>query len=702
MYNNIVKIAKNIIAKNQAKKLLDYFISEAPNGLTEDQKQLIKQKISYIQKNSFNFVWFAHRFIYQKKHYQDIEPLLKLTKAYSKLNKQLKTFKFNDNNSFAMFQQFMQKYIKSNVKNNEFQKPTYCPLIHSDNKYNYYYADAKDKKCFEQLHKCNTKSDGKQYAMWCVVTGTMGWGNYTNSKFPFYVYVTDKKNIPFMLFNFGYNGNAQIKDIHDNSFRKYTKQIINSITKIAEKYNFNLESGDIEGDFELLSSIINLHKDTTIDDILKNTKPIFKNKKYAKYQNYNQDNIIDITTKQLSYIFTDGEQIPFNNHSFNDQYLWQLLKATDDEYNSISIIKKHGQLTQKTLNFVLNWFIEFDYDNRIKELIDSNKIKQINEEQIRNMIHCESYKVMATLINNNFINVIKYKNILDIMLTQPEAVEGLTQLILCNRIIWDSNLIPLFEKSKRFDLLASLITEKKIQFTENILNILIKEDCQSQLFAILSTNRYIRGNQKIIQLFIDKKHFSLLVSIYNKFKKPQDAKNFQSVFVQNNRFQQLKDLLYWNQVSMSNETLDYLLEMNQLDYLFNGIIRFNDINKKIQDINYFVKKMKEKKYYSILSNAIMYNNLPCTEDLMQFFANQKKSNIIFQLISKDFIGLSKNVINICMKNNLFYLLTSLFIQGYFDPNREKYILDFLKKNEYKFNPITKIRFKKFVEDLENN
>jgi hypothetical protein len=59
--------------------------------------------------------------------------------------------------------------------------------------------------------------------MWCVVTGTMGWGNYTNSKFPFYVYVTDKKNIPFMLFNFGYNGNSQIKDIHDHSFRKYTK-----------------------------------------------------------------------------------------------------------------------------------------------------------------------------------------------------------------------------------------------------------------------------------------------------------------------------------------------------------------------------------------------------------------------------------------------------------------------------------------------
>ena len=41
--------------------------------------------------------------------------------------------------------------------------------------------------------------------MWCVVNGDADWGSYTTSKFPFYVYVTYKDNIPVMLFNFGYN-----------------------------------------------------------------------------------------------------------------------------------------------------------------------------------------------------------------------------------------------------------------------------------------------------------------------------------------------------------------------------------------------------------------------------------------------------------------------------------------------------------------
>ena len=46
----------------------------------------------------------------------------------------------------------MENYLNKNVKNQEFNAPTYCKLIHSDSKYNYYYADEKDKKCYEYLH----------------------------------------------------------------------------------------------------------------------------------------------------------------------------------------------------------------------------------------------------------------------------------------------------------------------------------------------------------------------------------------------------------------------------------------------------------------------------------------------------------------------------------------------------------------------
>jgi hypothetical protein len=86
--------------------------------------------------------------------------LIKVQQAYKKLNKELRTFDFNDNKSFSDFYNFMESYLYKNVKNQEFKKPTYCKLIHSDSKYNYYYADAKDKKCYEDLHKCNTKQDG--------------------------------------------------------------------------------------------------------------------------------------------------------------------------------------------------------------------------------------------------------------------------------------------------------------------------------------------------------------------------------------------------------------------------------------------------------------------------------------------------------------------------------------------------------------
>ena len=208
MYKNIVKMARQIIAKGQFNKLVEYLVKDS-----QKSKQQCIIKVQQIQKQSFDFVWFTKRFIQQKKHYQDIEPLLKTQQAYKKLNKELRTFQFNDNNTFSDFNNFMESYLNKNVKNQEFNAPTYCKLIHSDGKYNYYYADANDTKCYEDLHECNTKKDGQQYAMWCVVNGTMDWGDYIDSQFPFYVYVTYKNNIPVMLFNFGYDQDCQIKNI---------------------------------------------------------------------------------------------------------------------------------------------------------------------------------------------------------------------------------------------------------------------------------------------------------------------------------------------------------------------------------------------------------------------------------------------------------------------------------------------------------
>lgn len=68
MYNEILKIAKNIVAKNQSKKLLQYLIKDKykNNNPSQNEIQILKTKINEIQKQSFNFVWFTHRFISQK------------------------------------------------------------------------------------------------------------------------------------------------------------------------------------------------------------------------------------------------------------------------------------------------------------------------------------------------------------------------------------------------------------------------------------------------------------------------------------------------------------------------------------------------------------------------------------------------------------------------------------------------------------
>ena len=126
MFTQIIKTAKNIIAKNQGKKLLQYLLDDysletiGQTGLKIPQEIIdqYKNKIKQIQQKSFNFPWFVHRFIQQKKHYQDVQDLLKVTMAYSKLNKELRTFDFNDNKSFSDFYEFMQKYLNKNVKNN--------------------------------------------------------------------------------------------------------------------------------------------------------------------------------------------------------------------------------------------------------------------------------------------------------------------------------------------------------------------------------------------------------------------------------------------------------------------------------------------------------------------------------------------------------------------------------------------------------
>jgi hypothetical protein len=42
---------------------------------------------------------------------------LKVQQAYKKLNKELRTFQFDDNNTFSDFNNFMEGYLNKNIKN---------------------------------------------------------------------------------------------------------------------------------------------------------------------------------------------------------------------------------------------------------------------------------------------------------------------------------------------------------------------------------------------------------------------------------------------------------------------------------------------------------------------------------------------------------------------------------------------------------
>lgn len=706
MFAQIIKTAKILISKNQSKKLLEYFKNEANNGLTNDQIQLLKQKIVTIQKQSFNFPWFVHRFIQQNKHYQDIQDLLKVTKAYSKLNKELRTFDFNDNKSFSDFYKFMQKYLNKNAKNNQFKKPSYCKLIHSDSKYNYYYADANDEKCYQDLHQCNTKADGHQYAMWCVVTGTVKWGRYTDAQFPFYIYVTDKKNTPYMLFNFGYDYDAQIKDIHDNAFSKYTQQITKSINTIAEKYNFNLEDDRIEGDYTLLTEISDLYKSKTIQNIIEHYKPTVKNNKYAKYQGKsNIEYIVDLQSKQLAYIFHNEDQMNFNNHSFNDQYLWKLLLKSDDVYNSTFILKR-GDITQKTMDFALTWFFKNDQDQPVKELLKDKKIKEIDKNQIDLLMNFESYKVLALLINNNFINIIQNQNILNAFYTQPRAVQGLTQLIKNDIIKWNDDLLQLFVKIEKFFLLVRLIKNKKINFNEKILNVLIKNNRALQLRDIIQLDRSIYGNQKIIKFFIDNNYLSVLNNIfenahYNSQKQYfEDIQLFQNVFVEKDDLDNLKHLLYNRKVKLNNNTLDYLIKKGEDVFVYNNILMFQDVEERIKDVDYFVQILKQHKKSDALYSCIKNNSLDCTNDIIQFFIDQKKQLIIYNLIENRKIQVNQTLLKKFVEKQLLNLLVKLFYQHIIYAYKEKVVLEYLQNNINKLSPMTKLKFEQFLRSEE--
>ena len=594
MYNETVKIAKNIVAKNQSKKLLQYLIEDKykNNNPSQNEIQILKTKINEIQKQSFNFPWFTHRFIQQKKHYQDIDPLLKIQQAYKKLNKELRNFQFNDNKSFSDFHNFMESYLNKNVKNQEFKRPSYCKLIHSDDKYNYYYADAEDEKCYQDLHECNTKQDGQQYAQWCVIDGTVSWGQYTTSYFPFYVYVTYKNNIPVMLFNFGYDYNSQIKDIHDDPFTQYDQELLNSIKQLAKKYNFDISKN--EDDFKTFNQTDELYnKQFDKSNIDQNI--ISESQKYNGLNFIQQNIIYDFKKNKKAYLIANDNIVNLQGYKIN-LYLLNLLK--DKGYiDSIDRLTDNDKFisscSQQVQNFIIQIFIDKEewynlqwliYSDKIK---DENKVKEIIQifidkkkyDKLHNLIKYDKIKDVNLLKQSiqilidkkeyqylcGLIEFIKDENIVKLIiqgLIDNKEYHYLYDLIYYNKIKYENLAkygIQFFIDNKEYHLLCDLIADDKIKDENQIkqsIQVLIDKEKYSKLYYLITEDKIKAENKikEIIQILIDKKEYKYLWCLIknDKIKDENQVKQSIQVFIDNKEYNYLYDLIYYNKI---NQTL---------------------------------------------------------------------------------------------------------------------------------------------------
>lgn len=570
----LIKIAKILFAESIKDIFVKYLkqknISEQ---LIENASNKLKQINQNIQR------WFVKNFIKANKNIEDLDVLINALNKYKSLSQKYhKNIQFSQLTNFETLYGFINNFQKKN--NLHFEAPRYCQLILQSPNYKFYYADASDLKCFEQLNNINnTVEDG--YANWCVVKGTVSWGSYTNSAFNFYIYGTKKDNTPFIFFNFGDDDDAQIKDIYDNTFTKYDKQLIEDINKIKDMYLYQFDiRNDVPQDYELFYNIDNIINKENQWKKTNISSPHFQIYKYNSPDTYfivtDKNKKIQFLFKQdLNNYFSDGV-IKYGKEKYsNNQFIDMLIKGKFN--NALFCLIFSKCLNDNTNKDIVYKIVQYQLLNDYKHLyiqltnkLITNKetldvirdaLKSIVNNETNTKLNLNPFEAKQQLIKFNLIDQHETNKYLEDLLKEQNGKDKLIQLAQ------DESQKQKFEQSKQ--LLDKIIDIAINQFGSNNSYILYniiqthgKTISQNSWKKILDF--YIRTNQsrflaKIIYIQFNRGNYD------NETKKIILDNSIKQMFNTHNCLE-----LEQNFMLLDNFTIDYLLSnkeiKNKLDY----------------------------------------------------------------------------------------------------------------------------------------
>ena len=621
----------------------------------------------YLQKNSPQTLWFYNRYLKQNKHIQDIIDfngnenqngslvgILKKLSEYQKYDKTTKkqlrqgiknnigrlivppkfdvTINSEKQYDFNSLIQLMNEKNKKQVPSNSqlvFDAPKTIPQIKIPgiSSYKVYKAMGNNKKHFQQLHNIDglgTKNENarnvheqyqKYYASWCVVTGTVNWGNYLCKKYNYYYYITKSDNTPYILMNFGYDSDAQIKDINDSAFSNYDQQIFNIIDYLAKKDNFN--PTDATNDYSGYIAIKKVKQKELDVQTLQLIQQFHNYKAYSENgKPYNRTVFIYKDNEPCFVINNDNILKTNNKQKITQPELVDMLILLNKQTILLNLIRKGiiSNQNEDILDKIINNFIQ-EAPGYIINLVNENKI-QINDKLIKKMLTNENYSHLS-----NFI--------IDKKITDEKLISDIVKKILnsegqqrCIVSLMQHNVLPMkfynkaiqyCIKSKRHQVCLRIL--QKNLYTKNNLPELILACLYEVSFSDL--NLYINNDNqvanKILQKLLDgntkksdkgNKHF-VINEIINDYEiTEENLDKYSKIITKTNNKQLLRYTLTNTKSKKLKEKLKNILEQNGDDILsLSFFVKSGEIVGQQKDK--IVEKLIDKKMFGVLTVLII-------------------------------------------------------------------------------------------------
>ena len=717
------------------------------NELTLDEviENIKKYVESYVKQGTMQYNWFFDRYITENCHIQDFDkengsltPVLKSLEKYSKLSKDNK--KKMPLNKYVSFQQLIDFIDKNKFKEkNNIDKPN-LTQIHVDGA-NSYHVFTLHGNNYQDFQEMNQKY--KNSVSWCVVRGTVKWGEYLTSKYPNYYFITDSNYNPILLMNFGEY--SQIKNVHNMFFSQYNKEIFNIINYLATKDGFDIQASG-SSDFDNYITI----KKILNEQIKQNDLDFVSQLKgFNFYKDKNKLNLYYIyKDNKCQAIFTSKDIIIINKAYKIDNTLLEFIinytKIDVQLFCYYIIISKKIQQQQDFFTIYFDYAISNIDHVTLCELITDkivtrkrndliqyiiNKIKHLSRQLIEkiNLLDYNQpymqkifdllkqnsfvlYDVIANhydlLQNNNTLQIIK-----NIIIKGNEHYLPIINLLLKKNIISkdkDENFynelikqyISILDSASKLHLIKMFDIKKDSQFYNAIINETLKLNPASLL-----TSEQLKQNQQPCQIAIDQ-----LI-------------NEKSAY-------QLENLILNGHITRNNKKyqniLNFLCENTAIYDLLTMVLR-KKIKKTDPAYNKIINKLCEGKgafgIFKLIKNKFITTEDEKFDEFIQIISNynnQYVQDLIFNGIitdyTKDYVKtIAEKIIqngycepNITSKNVKFNKLYMIVEKNIINQNDQLYpkLIDCITKKHPKilyylfFNSVIKNNRNDFFELLE--